>query len=104
VYIEYFTDKDEEQAYKTISVDIDESAAIGVLISKLHEISQTPLYSELKLNKKNVTKVPCQYYFLNKEEDYEKIGDLERKINEFPLSSPNGRLRIYLNNFSGLVN
>lgn len=102
--VEYFTDQDEEQAYKTISVDVTESSTIATLISKIHEITKYPLFFELKLENKSVLRTPCSYYFLNKEEDYEKIRDLEMKINEFPLSSPNGRLRIYLNNFNGIVN
>jgi hypothetical protein len=104
MYIEYFTDEDEEQAYKTISVDIAENATIGTLISHIHEIANIPLYSELKLNKKNIVKVPCRYYFLSEAEEYEKVDDLEKKINEFPMGRTNARLRIYLNNTSGLVN
>lgn len=101
--IEYFTDHFPEK-YKTISIDISDDSTIGTLIARLHEATKIPLYMELKWKKKNVSKVACGYHYLVKENDYEPIRDMEMKINQFPLSSPAGRLRIYINNVSFLVN
>lgn len=90
---------------QTITIDIDENLSIGELLSKIHEITKIPTYTELKWNG-NIEKIACRYYFKSgaEYEEYQIIRDLEQKISDVPKYGINGELSLFIDGSVGLAN
>ncbi|WP_123955254.1 hypothetical protein [Flavobacterium cheongpyeongense] len=96
---------DNQEPPQTIIIDIDENSSIGELLSKIHEITKIPTYSELNWDG-NIEKISCRYYFKSgtEYEEYQMIRDLDQKICDFPKNGVNGELSLFIDGSVGLVN
>ena len=104
--IEFFTELNyDNQTPSILTIDIDENLSIDKLLSKIHEITKIPFYTELKWDG-NVEKISCRYYFKSGSEfgDFKRIEDLEYKISDFPKNGSNHELSLYIDGSIGLAN
>ncbi|MFB9078910.1 hypothetical protein ACFFLS_10575 [Flavobacterium procerum] len=105
--IEFFSELDDDNQTPLVLnvLDIDESATIGELFSKIHEITEIPVHTELTWDG-NVEKISCSYYYKSGTEFgvYRLIEDLEQKINSFPKNGFNNELSLFIDGNVGLVN
>jgi hypothetical protein len=104
--IEFFSELNyDNQIPSILTIDIDENLPIGKLLSKIHEITKIPLYTELKWDG-YLEKISCRYYFKFGSEfgDFKMIEDLEHKISDFPKNGSNHELSLYIDGSIGLVN
>lgn len=105
--IEFFSELDpnnQEPVILTVP-DISESSTIGELLSRIHEITEIPVYRELKWGA-NVERISCSYYFKcgNEFGEFKIIEDLEQKISSFPKNGSKNELSLLIDGGIGLVN
>lgn len=104
--IEFFSELDDNQVPVILTVlDINESFTIGELLLRIHEMTEIPVYKELKWDG-NVEKISCRYYFKSGTRfgEFEMIEDLEQKIGDFPKNGANNELSLFIDGGLGLVN
>ena len=105
--IEFFSELDfDNQTPLILTIeDINENVSIGKLISKIHEITKIPLYTELKWDG-NLEKIACRYYFKSGSEfgAFEMIRDLDKKISDFPKNGSNQELSLFIDGSVGFAN
>ncbi|WP_031454598.1 hypothetical protein [Flavobacterium chungangense] len=105
--IEFFSElNDYNQVPVILNVlDINESFTIGELFSKIHEMTEIPVFRELKWGG-NVEKISCSYYYKSGNEfgEFTIIENLNQKINSFPKNGFNNELSLFIDGGIGLVN
>uniref|UniRef100_UPI0040498C5E hypothetical protein n=1 Tax=Flavobacterium sp. TaxID=239 RepID=UPI0040498C5E len=104
--IEFFSDLDyDNQTPSILTIDINENLSIGTLLSKIHEITEIPLFTNLMWDG-NVEKISCRYYYKTGIEfgEFKMIQDLEQKICNFPKNGSNKELSLYIDGSVGLAN
>jgi len=105
--IEFFSELDDNNQTPVILnvLDINESSTIGELLLKIHEITEIPIYRELRWGK-NVEKISCSYYYKSGTEfgAFTIIEDLDQKINSFPKNGFKNELSLFIDGGIGLVN
>jgi hypothetical protein len=105
--IEFFSELNHENQSPIILniFDIKESSTIGELFSIIHEMTEIPVYKELKWGE-NIHKISCSYYYKSGTGfgEFRIIADLEQKISSFPKNGSNNELSIFIDGGDGLVN
>lgn len=105
--IELFTELsyENQNPQEIIDIDINENSSIGELLSKIHEVTNIPSYTELRWDD-NIEKIASRYFYKSgtKFDDYTIITDLEKQIDSLPKYGYTGELLLYINNDHGLVN
>jgi hypothetical protein len=104
--IEFFSDLDyDNQKPSILTIDINENVSIGKLLSKIHELTEIPLFTNLKWDGK-VEKISCRYYYKTGSEfgEFKMIQDLEQRICDFPKNGYNKELSLYIDGSVGLAN
>jgi len=104
--VEFFSELNyDNQTPLILTIDINEDASIGKLLTEIHEITKIPLYTEMKWDG-NAERISCRYYFKSGTEfgKFKRIEDLEQKISEFPKKGSNNELSLFIDGSSGLAN
>lgn len=105
--IEFFSElNDDNQVPVILNVlDINESSTIGELFSRIHEMTEIPVFRELKWGG-NIEKISCSYYYKSGEKfgEFSIVEDLEQKIISFPKNGSNKELSLFIDGGVGLVN
>jgi len=90
---------------KVVNIEISENLSIGELLTKIHEITKIPTYTELEWDGK-VEKISCRYFFKSETEfgGFSSIENLEQKISDFPKNGSNNELCLFIDGSVGLAN